>query len=146
MEPRPLIAREAVPTPTPARRANGDEHRHLVGEQLHHPADADERGAVGASYHLTQLRVHASVPIYLAWTSQPPTDLVGPWEEARTAAPGLLLIDSTASLSAVYHAVKWSLPQEAALIVSVVQHTPKSRGLSAGIATWLRARTTPPSS
>ncbi|MCE3551158.1 hypothetical protein LWC33_06775 [Pseudonocardia sp. RS11V-5] len=86
------------------------------------------------------------MPVYLAWTSQQPTDLVGPWEEARTAGPGLLLIDSAASLSAVYHAVKWSLPQEAALLVSVVPHTPKSRGLPAGTTKWLRARTTPPSS
>jgi hypothetical protein len=82
------------------------------------------------------------VPIYLAWTSQPPSDLVGPWEEARAVAPGLLLLDSTAPLSAVYHAVKWCLPPDAALVVTLVEHTPKSRGLAAGTTAWLRARTT----
>lgn len=82
-----------------------------------------------------------SVAAYLAWTSQPPVDLVGPWEEVREAAPGLLLIDSTASLSAVYHAVKWCLPDDAALLVTAVESTPKSRGLAAGSTTWLRNRT-----
>ncbi|GEL21136.1 hypothetical protein PSU4_00900 [Pseudonocardia sulfidoxydans NBRC 16205] len=81
------------------------------------------------------------VAVYLAWTSHPPVDLVGPWEEAREAAPGLLLIESSASLSAVYHAVKWCLPHEAALLVTPVGSTPKSRGLAAGSTTWLRDRT-----
>jgi hypothetical protein len=85
------------------------------------------------------------VTVYLAWTSLPPADptvdLVGPWEEVREVAPGLLLLESHDSLSAVYHAVKWSLPHEAALVVTAVEHTPKSRGLAAGTTAWLRART-----
>ncbi|MCE3555671.1 hypothetical protein LWC33_30025 [Pseudonocardia sp. RS11V-5] len=81
--------------------------------------------------------------VYLAWTSRPPVDLVGPWEEARTAAPGVLLLASDASLSAVYHALKWCLPDDAALVVTVVEQTPKSRGLAPGTTTWLRARTEP---
>ena len=86
--------------------------------------------------------------VYLAWTSHPLSDpaveLVGPWEEARRVAPGLLLLESGESLSAVYHAVKWSLPQAAALVVTTVEHTPKSRGLAKGTTSWLRARTPPP--
>jgi hypothetical protein len=81
------------------------------------------------------------VTVYLAWTSEPPSDLEGPWSEARRIAPGLLLIDSTETLSAVYHALKWSLPDESALIVSPVPQTPKSRGLAPGTTAWLRRRT-----
>jgi hypothetical protein len=90
----------------------------------------------------------ADVAVYLAWMSLPPeqpaVDLVGPWEEAREVAAGLLLLESTESLSTVYHAVKWSLPPEAALVVTPVEHTPKSRGLANGTTAWLRARTSAP--
>jgi hypothetical protein len=78
--------------------------------------------------------------VYLAWTSQPPADLVGPWLEARAVAPGVLLLESTEGLSAVYHAVKWSLPHDAALVVTAVERPPKSRGLAAGTTAWLRDR------
>jgi hypothetical protein len=81
------------------------------------------------------------VTVYLAWTSAPPADLEGPWREARGVAPGLLLIDSTETLSAVYHALKWSLPEDSSLIVSPVPHTPKCRGLAPGTTAWLRRRT-----
>ena len=81
--------------------------------------------------------------VYLAWTSEPPEDLDGPWEEARQIAPGLLLLESTETLSVVYHAVKWALPQHASLIVSPVDRTPKSRGMAPGTTSWLRARTPP---
>jgi hypothetical protein len=80
--------------------------------------------------------------VYLVWTSHPLTDLAGPWEEAREVADRLTLVDSTESLSAVYHAVKWALPQEAALIVTPVLQAPKSRGVAPGTTAWLRARTT----
>jgi hypothetical protein len=79
--------------------------------------------------------------VYLAWTQRPPSDLVGPWEEAREVAPGLLLLESSESLSAVYHAVKWSLPDDSALLVTRVDHTPKARGLKPGSTAWLRSRT-----
>jgi len=84
------------------------------------------------------------VTVYLAWTAVPPEDLEGPWHEAREVADGLLLLESTESLSAVYHALKWALPGEAALIVVPVPQTPKSRGMAPGTTTWLRERTTPP--
>lgn len=79
--------------------------------------------------------------VYLAWTSDAVPDLQGPWHEARAIAPGLLVVDSTESLSAVYHAIKWSLPSEASLMVVPVDRTPKSRGMAAGTTTWLRDRT-----
>ncbi|MDN4162975.1 hypothetical protein [Nocardioides abyssi] len=80
---------------------------------------------------------------YLAWTAEPPEDLDGPWTEARPVAPGLLLIDSTEHLSAVYHALKWALPDDAALVVVPLHETPKLRGLAPGTTTWLRERTVP---
>jgi len=79
--------------------------------------------------------------VYLAWTGEDPEDLDGPWLEARPVAPGLLLLESTESLSAVYHALKWALPVDAAIVVAPVDRTPKSRGLAAGTTSWLRART-----
>lgn len=85
-------------------------------------------------------RPEPRVTVYLAWTSEPPEDLDGPWSEARTIAPGLVLLQSTETLSVVYHALKWALPQDAALIVTPVDRTPKSRGMSPGTTAWLRAR------
>lgn len=79
--------------------------------------------------------------VYLAWTSENLPDLEGPWHEARLVAPGLVAVDSTESLSAVYHAIKWSLEGEASLIVVPVHQTPKSRGMAAGTTRWLRQRT-----
>ena len=79
--------------------------------------------------------------VFLAWTSEPPEDLSGPWLEARPIAPGVLLLESTESLSTVYHALKWALPDGAALIVTPVDRTPKSRGMAPGTTSWLRDRT-----
>lgn len=81
---------------------------------------------------------------YLVWTDADlaAQDLVGPWGEAVVAAPGLAFVDSEESLSRVYHEVKWSLPDGAALAVSPVDRRPKAKGLAAGTNTWLRQRTT----
>jgi hypothetical protein len=86
------------------------------------------------------------VTVYLAWTAQAPEDLEGPWLEARQIAPGLLAIESTETLSVVYHALKWALPPDAALIVVPVDRRPKSRGMTPGTTTWFRERTAGPDS
>jgi hypothetical protein len=80
------------------------------------------------------------VTVFLAWTSEAVADLEGPWREARRVAPGVLLVDSPESLSEVYHALKWSLPDGASLVVSAVEQLPKSRGLAPGTTAWLRRR------
>lgn len=87
--------------------------------------------------------------VFLAWTSHPPTDdeavgLEGPWRELRPVAPGLLLLESDETLSKVYHALKWSLEDGAALIVSPVLERPKLKGLADGTTTWLRDRVEAP--
>ncbi|WP_101522979.1 hypothetical protein [Nocardioides houyundeii] len=81
--------------------------------------------------------------VYLAWTSETPEDLDGPWQEARQIAPGLLALESTETLSVVYHALKWALSDEGSLIVVPVDRAPKSRGMAPGTTSWLRERTTP---
>lgn len=81
--------------------------------------------------------------VYLAWTSYEGVDaedLAGPWEEARVVAPGLVLLESDERLSPVYHALKWSLPDGAALMVTPVVERPKLKGLNGGTTTWLRDR------
>ena len=82
--------------------------------------------------------------IYLAWVAEPPEeDLPGPWQEIRVAAPGLLLVDSEDTLSRVFHELKWSLPEDASLLVAPLAGTPKLRGLAAGTQSWLRDRLSP---
>jgi hypothetical protein len=79
--------------------------------------------------------------VFMAWSSAPvPTEVVGPWEELRVAAPDLALISSRDSLSRVYHELKWALPDGAALIVAPVAAVPKLKGLPPGTQTWLRDR------
>jgi hypothetical protein len=82
--------------------------------------------------------------VYLVWASELPGTPDGPWREWRDIAPGLALVESGETLSAVYHAVKWQLADDAALIVTPVDRTPKSRGMAAGTTSWLRRRTAPP--
>lgn len=84
--------------------------------------------------------------VFLAWTSHPLPDeealhLAGPWREVRPVAPGLLLVESDDTLSRVYHELKWSLVDGAALMVTPVHERPKLKGLAPGTTTWLRDRT-----
>jgi hypothetical protein len=82
--------------------------------------------------------------VYVAWTSadldqiDPSSDLAGPWREVVVAAHGLAFVDSDETLSAVYHALKWSLPPEVALAVAPVADLPKAKGLAPGTNSWLR--------
>jgi hypothetical protein len=79
--------------------------------------------------------------VFLAWTSAAvPDDLAGPWEELRHAAPGLLLVSSTETLSRVYHELKWALPDGTPLFVAPLTTRPKLKGLPPGTQTWLRDR------
>jgi hypothetical protein len=84
--------------------------------------------------------------VYVAWTSadlhelDPATDLAGPWREVVVAAGGLAFVDSDDTLSAVYHELKWALPDGVALTVAPVADLPKAKGMAPGINSWLRAR------
>ena len=79
--------------------------------------------------------------VYLGWSSEEvPADTPGPWAELRQAGPGLVLVESEESLSRVYHELKWSLPEDAALVVAPLAARPKLKGLAPGTQTWLRER------
>ncbi len=79
--------------------------------------------------------------IFLAWSSEPiAAGIPGPWSELLVLAEDLALVESTESLSRVYHELKWSLPDGAALMVSPLTARPKLKGLPAGTTTWLRDR------
>lgn len=84
--------------------------------------------------------------VFMAWTSanlsevDPSHDLAGPWREVVVAADGLAFVDSDDTLSRVYHALKWSLPEGVALCVTPAADLPKAKGLAPGTNSWLRAR------
>lgn len=79
--------------------------------------------------------------VYLAWSAvSVPDDAAGPWIELRPVAEGVALIESTETLSRVYHELKWSLPEETALVVAPLAERPKLKGLAPGTTTWLRDR------
>jgi hypothetical protein len=88
----------------------------------------------------------SKMTVYVVWTSadlhelDPSRDLAGPWREVIVAAGALAFIDSGDTLSRVYHALKWSLPDGAALAVASTADQPKAKGLAPGTNTWLRAR------
>ncbi len=79
--------------------------------------------------------------IYLAWASVPiPPDLLGPWTELRPLSDDLVAVEGTESLSRIYHEIKWSLPDEAALLVTPLAERPKLKHLPEGTTTWFRDR------
>ncbi|SHG54236.1 hypothetical protein SAMN05443575_2210 [Jatrophihabitans endophyticus] len=79
--------------------------------------------------------------VYLAWSDAAVDVTVpGPWEALHPAADGLVLVASDASLSRVYHELKWSLPDAAALLVVPIEQRPKLARVAAGTRTWLRER------
>ena len=95
---------------------------------------------------LTRTGHGSRMTVYAVWTSaaldeiHPARDLAGPWSEVVIAAGGLAFVDSDDTLSRVYHALKWSLPEGAALCVAPVADLPKAKGLAPGTNRWLRAR------
>jgi len=80
--------------------------------------------------------------LYVAWeeTGAVAADVEGPWEDVVLLRPGLLLLDSAASRSVVYHALKHHLPEGTALLVAPLSAPPKMKGMAPGTTTWLRGR------
>ncbi|WP_408895849.1 hypothetical protein ACJ5H2_13115 [Nocardioides sp. R1-1] len=79
--------------------------------------------------------------VYLAWSAAPvPEGVVGPWVGVRRLADDLVLLESGAGLSPVYHELKWALPEGTALFVTPLPERPKLKGLPAGTTAWLRER------
>lgn len=80
--------------------------------------------------------------LYVAWEETGAVDATveGPWEDAVLLRPGLLLLDSAATRSVVYHALKHHLPEDTSLLVAPLADAPKMKGMSPGATTWLRHR------
>lgn len=80
--------------------------------------------------------------LYLAYeeTGELDATVAGPWTEAFVLRPGLLLLDSEATRSEVYHALKHHLPADTALLVAPLADAPKVKGMAPGSTTWLRHR------
>ncbi|MCL8026973.1 hypothetical protein [Nocardioides bruguierae] len=84
--------------------------------------------------------------VYLAWADEPfdpalDSETDGPWRELRRIDDHLLLVESSETLSRVYHHLKWTFEAAPTLLVTPVTDTPKSRGLPPGTTTWLRHHT-----
>ena len=62
----------------------------------------------------------------------------GPWTDMVVLRPGLLLLESDATRSEVYHALKHQLPQGTALLVAPLADAPKMKGMDEGTTAWLR--------
>jgi hypothetical protein len=69
-----------------------------------------------------------------------PPDADGPWREVVSLRPGLVLVDSDASRSVVYHALKDELPPDTPLLVAELHEVPKFKGMAAGSLRWARDR------
>lgn len=79
--------------------------------------------------------------VFLAWTdSAVDIGMPGPWTSMHRVAGDLVLIDSSESLSRVYHDLKWSLTAGSALFVAPLADRPKLARVARGTLTWLRTR------
>jgi hypothetical protein len=81
------------------------------------------------------------VAVFLAWTdSVVDLDAPGPWTSMHRVADDLVLIDSSESLSRVYHELKWSLAGGSALFVAPLASRPKLARVASGTLAWVRTR------
>lgn len=79
--------------------------------------------------------------VFLAWTdSAVDVHTPGPWASIHRVADDVVLIESSGSLSQVYHELKWSLTPGSALFVAPLAGRPKLARVAAGTLSWLRAR------
>lgn len=76
--------------------------------------------------------------LWLAWVDDELSEVPeGPWEDGFVLRPGLLLLRSDETRSAVYHAVKWSIPEGRAVVVAPLADAPKAKGVAPGLRAWL---------
>jgi hypothetical protein len=80
--------------------------------------------------------------LYVAWEDSGAVEATaeGPWEDVVVLRPGLLLLDSQATRSVVYHALKHHLPGGTALLVAPLSAAPKMKGMAEGSTAWLHGR------
>lgn len=83
--------------------------------------------------------------LFLAWSTQDfPDEVVGaspgPWREVRRVEQRVLLVDSDATLSQVYHHLKWSFDDAVATLLVTRCDDVKAKGLPSGTLSWARPR------
>lgn len=80
--------------------------------------------------------------LFLAWTDDADLDpdAPGPWRELFLLHPGVALVDSDQSRSAVYHSLKDAARPGARLVVGALDGSPKMKGVAPGAVSWARAR------
>jgi hypothetical protein len=78
--------------------------------------------------------------VYLAYLDGIDLDVgvPGPWRELVALRPGLLMIASDQSRSAVYHALKDHLPVDTPFLVTELHEVPKFKGMAPGALAWAR--------
>lgn len=90
------------------------------------------------------------VTVFLAWSPAAFDEAVlgaspGPWREVRRVEDHLLLVDSTESLSQVYHHLTWSFEDGVPVLLVVEVDALKAKGLPPGTQTWVTSRLSPAS-
>lgn len=79
--------------------------------------------------------------VFLAWSdSAVDISTPGPWLAVHRVSDDLVLIESSDTLSRVYHELKWGLPGGAALLVAPLSGRPKLARVAGGTLSWVRAR------
>lgn len=83
--------------------------------------------------------------LYVAWDESATVDASteGPWADLVVLRPGLLVVDTEASRSELYHGLKGLLPPGTPLMVAPLADEPKLSRLAEGSTTWIRARRRP---
>lgn len=77
--------------------------------------------------------------VYLAYSGDGiDPDAEGPWEEIVALDPSLAFVRSDLHRSAVYHALKDTLPTGASLLVAELDEVPKFKGMAPGGLAWAR--------
>lgn len=89
------------------------------------------------------------MPVFLIAARTGPEAHAGPADLSRLDGlfgglvhlwPGLALVEAEATQSRVYHDAKWSLPDGCGVVVAILEHQPKFKGVEKGALKWVRER------
>ena len=129
MVPRAVFGVTAIPIVTNFARPGARLERIAVAIERN-LAEID-RPAMGVATHAIR-----TIVIVAAFAS----GIRGTGKPQRRLAPQLHLVDSDLTRSRLYHLVKWSLPDDTALLVAAVDGEPKFKGMEPGSLAWLRSQ------
>ena len=80
--------------------------------------------------------------LFIVWYGAPEVEItLG--EDTHALNDGLFMVRSERTLSRLYHAIKWQLPDDTALAVAPLEAPPKFKGMAPGALKWLRAGSGP---